>query len=245
MKKISIIIATYNAGKVLQRCLDSIRPQKAEEIELLIIDGKSKDNTVEIIQKNSDIIDYYVSEPDRGIYDAWNKGIKASIGEWVQFLGADDELLPNAVHTYLDFLQKKECRNFDIISGKSYLVDENNNVLGTFGKKMLWKELRHNMLISHGSTLHNRNFINVNGNFSLQYKICADYEFFVRYGSKLKGTFINEFFLKFRVGGASDSISAIIETFMIRYRCGSVSVIENCFYALKGFMGFYYRKLIK
>ena len=50
-------------------------------------------------------------------------------------LGADDELLPNAVHTYLDFLQKKECRNFDIISGKSFLVDENNNVLGTFGKK--------------------------------------------------------------------------------------------------------------
>ena len=75
MKKISIIIATYNAGNVLQRCLDSIRPQKLDEIELLIIDGNSKDDTMDIINKNSDIVDYWVSEPDRGIYDAWNKGM--------------------------------------------------------------------------------------------------------------------------------------------------------------------------
>ena len=74
MKTISIIIATFNAGKVLQRCLDSLRPQKTEAIELLIIDGGSKDDTLRIIRDNAALVDYYVSEPDKGIYDAWNKG---------------------------------------------------------------------------------------------------------------------------------------------------------------------------
>ena len=74
MKLLSIIIATYNAGNTLDACLTSITKQKSSEIELLIIDGGSSDKTLDIIHSYGDKIDVLISEPDKGIYDAWNKG---------------------------------------------------------------------------------------------------------------------------------------------------------------------------
>ena len=97
-KKISIIIATFNASATIKRCLDSIVPQLTEECELVIIDGGSKDSTNEIIDSYGDKIAIHVSEPDKGIYDAWNKGIRLSSGEWVAFIGADDVLLSGALN---------------------------------------------------------------------------------------------------------------------------------------------------
>lgn len=90
---ISIIIVTYNAAKTLQACLDSIYRQTYPAIQIVVIDGKSTDGTVNIIQQNADRIGYWVSEKDEGIYDAINKGLKHITGKWVYFLGADDELL--------------------------------------------------------------------------------------------------------------------------------------------------------
>ena len=93
MKKIiSIIIATYNAEKTLKRCLNSIVSQKKDQLELLIIDGCSTDRTMDIVREFAESIDVIVSEVDKGIYDAWNKGIRLATGEWIMFLGADDYL---------------------------------------------------------------------------------------------------------------------------------------------------------
>ena len=89
---LSIIIATYNAEKHLSSCLESIRKQNTEQIQLIIIDGASKDQTLKIIRENDSMIDFFLSEPDAGVYDAMNKGIKYSKGDWVLFLGADDLL---------------------------------------------------------------------------------------------------------------------------------------------------------
>ena len=98
--KISIIIATWNAEKTLRRCLDSIIPQLTDETELIIIDGGSKDSTNEIINSYGNNVAVHLSEPDKGVYDAWNKGIKTSHGEWIMFIGADDTLCPNAIQVY-------------------------------------------------------------------------------------------------------------------------------------------------
>lgn len=91
---ISIIIVTYNAAKTLQQCLDSIYAQTYPAIEIIVIDGKSTDDTVAILQANAPRLAYWKSEPDEGIYHAMNKGIKHVKGAWLYFLGADDELLP-------------------------------------------------------------------------------------------------------------------------------------------------------
>ena len=93
LPKVSIIIVTYNASNTLQRCLDSVFKQEYPNLELVIIDGESNDNTVEIIKANKEKIHFWTSEKDEGIYDAMNKGLEKITGEWVYFLGADDQLL--------------------------------------------------------------------------------------------------------------------------------------------------------
>ncbi|MBD1385507.1 glycosyltransferase [Mucilaginibacter rigui] len=92
--KVSVIIVTYNAAATLQACLDSIYKQTYPNIEIVVIDGKSTDDTVAILEANSSRIGYWKSEPDSGIYDAMNKATKKATGKWVYFLGADDALLP-------------------------------------------------------------------------------------------------------------------------------------------------------
>lgn len=92
--KVSVIIVTYNAAATLQVCLDSIYKQAYPNIEIVVIDGKSTDGTVAILERNSSRIGYWKSEQDSGIYDAMNKATKSVTGNWVYFLGADDSLLP-------------------------------------------------------------------------------------------------------------------------------------------------------
>ncbi|MDR3693103.1 glycosyltransferase family 2 protein [Mucilaginibacter sp.] len=92
--KISVIIPTYNAAQTLQNCLDSIFKQTHPALEVIVIDGNSEDETVEIIKKNSRLIAYWRSEKDEGVYDAMNKGLNYVTGQWVYFMGADDVLLP-------------------------------------------------------------------------------------------------------------------------------------------------------
>jgi glycosyltransferase involved in cell wall biosynthesis len=91
---ISIIIVTYNAAGTLQACLDSIYKQLYPSLKIIIIDGNSPDGTVDIIKANINKIHYWQSEPDTGVYDAMNKALKHLNGNWVYFIGADDELRP-------------------------------------------------------------------------------------------------------------------------------------------------------
>ena len=123
--KISIIIATYNASKTLKTCLDSIVPQLCTEAELIIVDGASKDNTNDIIKSFGDNVSVHISEPDKGIYDAWNKGVALSHGEWVMFIGADDILLSNAVSTYLNTIKNTaDIDSYDYICAHNEYVNE-------------------------------------------------------------------------------------------------------------------------
>lgn len=128
MKQFSIIIATYNAAETLNACLNSIRSQKAEEVELIVVDGNSADATREIVQENMDIIDIYIHEKDKGIYDAWNKGVKASCGEWILFIGADDILCPDTISFYKDALAKTDCTKIDYVSAWVNYVDSSGRV---------------------------------------------------------------------------------------------------------------------
>ena len=89
---VSIIIVTYNAEKHLDNCLKNIREQHCDNIQVILMDGGSTDSTLDIIRKHEYIIDFWLSEPDRGIYDAMNKAISHIKGKWVLFLGADDLL---------------------------------------------------------------------------------------------------------------------------------------------------------
>ena len=91
---ISIIIATFNAERCIRECLDSISNQQVENIEIIVIDGGSTDNTVQLLKQFKNVKLSWISESDKGIYDALNKGVAMAKGRWLYFLGADDRLLP-------------------------------------------------------------------------------------------------------------------------------------------------------
>lgn len=241
MKKISIIIATYNAGKVLQRCLDSIRPQKMEEIELLVIDGNSKDNTMEIVNANKDIIDISISEPDKGIYDAWNKGIKAASGEWIQFVGADDRVIEGSYPFYIDYLQKEPgLAETDMIWGRCWLVDEDGRRIRKMGDPYNWNQFRKFMRLSHGSALHHKSLFDEVGYFSLDFKISADYELLLR--KILRSKYVDREIIEMQIGGMSNTIKGLVETYKVKQYRKSSPTLVNVFYLVKGIAGYYYKK---
>jgi len=94
IEKISIVIATKNSAKTLQACLNSIFEQAYANIEIVIFDGASDDETIQILKENDSKIDFWLSEPDEGLYYAFNKALDKLTGDWVLFLGSDDLLLP-------------------------------------------------------------------------------------------------------------------------------------------------------
>lgn len=121
---ITIITSTYNAAKDLHWTLDSIRAQTYPNIQWIIADGGSKDESVELFKQNEDVIDYWFSEPDKGIYDAWNKALTYAKGDWIQFIGAGDELAETdtleKVATYLAGAFPK----YELVYGSIEIISE-------------------------------------------------------------------------------------------------------------------------
>lgn len=228
-KDISIIIATYNAERTLNRCLESITSQMTDETELVIIDGGSKDDTVNIIHKYKDFIAYTVSEPDRGIYDAWNKGIKVARGKWIMFIGADDILLPKALQTYLNTIRTTaNIDSYDYICAHDEYVDKRGKLLKLLGEDPVWSKLRRYMAAAHVASLHSKkNLFDTVGGYNINFKICADYELLMRKKDKFRALFINAHIARMQVGGMSFSVAAIKETKAIRKLHHSVSPLSN------------------
>ncbi|MNQ33538.1 PGL/p-HBAD biosynthesis glycosyltransferase [compost metagenome] len=211
-KKISIIIATYNAEKYLQNCLDSIIPQLDTNIELIIIDGGSKDSTVEIIKQNQKYISYFVSESDKGIYDAWNKGLEKASGEWIMFVGADDQLVANAIEVYTTFInENQEAQHVDFISSRVEMIDENGKSIRIKGWPFAWPMFLKEMTVAHPGALHSKELFNKYGKYNIDYKIVGDYEFLLRAGKSLKALYVDTVTVRMSEGGASDSVKSIKE----------------------------------
>lgn len=228
-KQISIIIATYNAASTIKKCLESIAPQKTDQCEILIIDGISTDDTLRIVKSYEGVVDRFISELDTGVYDAWNKGIKLSQGEWIMFIGADDILLPNAINDYLKILNNHDTvKDVDYICAKNEYIDKNGNLLKILGSEPSWNKMRKINVAAHVASLHSRDrLFNEIGLYDLNFKICADYELLLRKGKKLRYLFISSHIARMMVGGMSFSLKAIIETFHIRAKHSGINPFFN------------------
>lgn len=243
---ITIVIATYNAEAYLQTCLNSIIPQLNNDIELVIIDGESKDGTVEIIKNFKQYIKYWISEPDKGIYDAWNKGIKISNSKWIMFIGADDELFPNAINKYVNLLASQDFSSFDYISAQNEYVDSNDKLIKLLGEGAEWKLLRKGMSAAHVASLHHKKnlFENI-GYYNLEFSLCADYELLLRKKNNLKSYFLPVRIGKMKVGGMSFSTRAIKQCYEIRKLHNSISPISNVILFLRDYFAFKFFKFRK
>ena len=199
--EISIIVATYNSGKTLSKCLRSIINQKCSSVELIVIDGQSTDETIDILEGFEEYIDHVISEVDEGIYDAWNKGIDQARGNWFMFVGSDDQLRTGCIKGYM---QQIACNNdYDFISGRIMLVNNFGDELREFGGPYDWRIFKRHMNLAHVSSLHNRRLYHSYGNYNINYKICGDYEFLLRPKENLKVKFVDKLFANMAIGGIS------------------------------------------
>lgn len=213
MIKISIITATWNSAETLPATLESIASQTYSNFELIIVDGGSTDNTMDIVHSSS-IVSRWVSEPDKGIYDALNKGIAMAQGEYISFMHSDDiyaarnslELVckmlesdPDAIYADLQYVSKLDT---DIVVRHWKSGEFNFN-------KLKW-----GWMPPHPTFIMKRVLYKKFGCFDLSYKIAADYDSVVRYlyVNKVKPSYLPEVIVKMRVGGASNrSLANILQ----------------------------------
>ncbi len=159
---ISVITIVYNAIDLLEDTIQSVIQQTYPNIEYIIVDGGSKDGTLQIIERFKDHISQWISEPDKGLYDAMNKGLKMATGDFVWFINAGDKI--NELDT-VDKMMTHYTANTDILYGEVMMVNEEGRNLGTrseitthrLPKKLTWKSMAFGMVVCHQAILIRRN----------------------------------------------------------------------------------------
>ena len=179
---ISVVIAVYNGKATLQQCLDSVTQQTYTNIELIVIDGGSTDGTVDLIKANAQRITYWISEPDRGIYNAWNKALAQAKGDWICFLGADDYLRDMQVLAQMVEQLVLVPQDIRVAYGQIMLLNNNGSELYALGEpwanvKNRFKQL---MCVPHPAVMHRRSLFADHGNFDESFRIAGDYELLLR-----------------------------------------------------------------
>ena len=209
--KISIITATYNSGNTVADTLKSVLDQSYHDYELLVIDGASKDNTLEIVRSMEPQFEgklKYVSEPDKGIYDAMNKGIRMATGEVVGILNSDDFYTSHDVlETVANKMQEAEV---DAVYGDVHYVDDKNltKCVRYYSSKPFrrWM-MRLGFMPAHPSFYCRREVYEKFGCFDTSYRVAADFENLLRliFVNHIRTHYIPKDFVTMRTGGASSS----------------------------------------
>ena len=194
---ITIITVVYNGEKHLEQTIQSVIGQNYENVEYIIIDGGSTDRTLDIVKKYEDHIDYWVSEPDEGIYDAMNKGISIAKGEWINFMNADDWFVDNTLHLVAEATQNE---NPQYIFGDINKVFEDGTIKLHKGSLSNWKV--------HAPVCHQALFVKTDVlkrlPFDRQYNIMADYNQMIHLIKEgLPYSVIDGPLANFRLGGFS------------------------------------------
>ena len=213
--KVSIITVTFNSGSTLRDTLESVCSQSYHDIEHIIVDGSSTDNTLNIANEYSHI-SLIVSEKDKGIYDAMNKGISLSTGEIVGILNSDDLYQDTyIIETIVNLFS--QYSSTDIVYGNLiYVKSENVDKVVRRWKSMPYKNdfFDNGNVPPHPSLFVKRRIYEESGLFNLDFKLAADYEFMLRIFKKhsYKSKYVNTVFVKMRTGGATNkSFSNIVK----------------------------------
>lgn len=168
---VTIVTVSYNAIDTIEETILSVVNQTYKNIEYIIIDGGSTDDTVNIIKKYADRIAYWVSEPDKGIYDAMNKGIDVATGGWINFMNSGDAFYSSTV---IQQVVESLPNEADVIYGDTLLVYSWGNYLQ---KALSLSLMKHRVPFSHQSCFVKSNTMQET-KYNTDFRICADYDFF-------------------------------------------------------------------
>ena len=205
---ISIITVVWNNKDIIKDAIDSVLNQTYEDIEYIIIDGASNDGTVEVVQSYGEKITKFVSEPDKGLYDAMNKGIKLATGDVVGILNSDDFYIDEfVIEKIVKVFEEKEvdCLFADLV----YVKPDNlkKTVRHYDSSHFRPEKFAYGWMPAHPTFFVKRSAYEKYGLFKTDYKIAADYELLVRFLYKydLKYFYLQEVIIKMRMGGVSTS----------------------------------------
>ena len=206
--KVTIITATYNSEKYLEECLSSVVSQDYPDIEHIVVDGKSTDGTIGIIKKFEPHLTHWISETDRGMYDAINKGMAISTGDIIGILNSDDVLASNDVISAIVKAFKKG--NTDTLYGDLEYVDPGNleKIYRVWkGKPYRRKLFRYGWMPAHPTFYIKRSLVEKFGGYENHYYSAADYEFMARYlyHYKVSAYYLPKLLVKMRRGGQSNN----------------------------------------
>jgi len=206
--KISIITVAYNSGKTIEVAIKSVLSQSYNDLEYIVIDGNSEDNTMDIVRSFGRNISVIVSEPDKGIYDAMNKGISMASGDIIGILNSDD--LYHDKDVLADIMAEfSNNPDLDIVYGNILYVQKEDT--DAIVRKWISKPYYHSFFELGNVPPHTSLFVRsrvykMAGSFHLQYRLAADYEFMLRIFKKYKFTskYIDRVMVKMRLGGATN-----------------------------------------
>lgn len=197
---VSIVTVVRNGARTIGQTIHSVLDQTYRNIEYIIIDGGSSDGTREIIKKYEDYLAYYISEPDKGIYDAMNKGIRRASGDIIGIINSDDWYEKDAIEKVVGVFSRS---NSDLVHGNAYMVN-------CEGKKWIRKpgaleKIWQYMVIIHPTVFVRREMYEKFGLFDLNYKVAADYDLMLRlYCKKRYFYYLDCVLANFRTGGISE-----------------------------------------
>ena len=231
--KVSIITATYNSAKSITSSLNSIFNQDYKDIECIIIDGDSKDETISIIKtyQRKDLNITLVSEADNGIYDALNKGIKLATGDLIGFVHSDDKLAsPHIISELVIAIKKTQASG--IYGDLQYVSKLDTSKLIRNWKSCVFSKslLKKGWMPPHPTLFLKKEVYQKHGNFNQNYKISADYDFMLRVlkDNTLRFVYLPKVIIKMRVGGASNkNLKNIIQKTKEDYKAITSNKIGN------------------
>ena len=199
--RISIITVSFNAVKTIEQTIKSVITQSYENIEYLIRDGQSTDGTGEIIQKYENTIDYFVSEPDEGIYDAMNKGLRKATGDVIGIINSDDWYEPDVISKIARVFKTTDA---ELVYGKIGIVNDKGDISISANEPL--NQLWHSMVTPHPSVFVRREIYDKYGVFNTKFRIAADYELMLRfYIAGVKFRYMDMVTVNFRTGGVSST----------------------------------------
>jgi glycosyltransferase involved in cell wall biosynthesis len=206
--KVTIITVCFNSASTIERAIRSVAEQTWADIEHIVVDGASSDDTVAIVRRNSARVATLISEPDRGVYEAMNKGIALATGDVVCFLNADDVYSHNRVIESVALAMQES--ELDALYGNVtfFRSGDINTVVRTYNSgRFTPKRIGWGWMPAHPALFVKRKFFQTYGPFREEFKIAGDFEFVARIfkNDQIKSKFIPEVFVRMQMGGLSTS----------------------------------------
>lgn len=213
MKTLSLITASYNSSRTIADTLRSVNAQTYPKIEYLVVDGGSKDDTMAIVEREGERVTSAVSEPDKGIYDAYNKGLRRATGDVIGFINSDDYYCaPDVIESVMKAFEDPtvEAVHADLV----YVDPDKTDKIERHWKSRpaTVENLRRGFIPAHPTLFLTRAAYDKVGEYDTNYRLAADYDFMLRafYVQQLKSVYLPQIWVRMRSGGATGGTAASI-----------------------------------